>query len=135
MAERKIQPTEFSVEKYLNTIADEAKHRDALSMLDIMRQITSTEPKMWGSSIVGFGNRHYRYASGREGDWFLVGFSPHKEYLTLYLSYEDIQNNDLRQKLGKHKIGKGCLYIKKLADVDLDILKEIISRSVKKLSA
>lgn len=134
MAELKTQPSDLSVEKFLDTIGDEAKRRDAFSILDIMRQITGTQPKMWGSSIVGFGNRHYRYASGREGDWFLVGFSPRKANLTLYLSYADIQNDDLRQKLGKHKTGKGCLYIKQLADVDLSILREIISRSVKKLS-
>jgi hypothetical protein len=135
MAELKTRPTEFSVEEFLNTIADETKRRDAFAVLDIMRQITGTQPKLWGSSIVGFGNRHYRYASGREGDWFLVGFSPRKDNLTLYLSYGDVQNDDLRQKLGRHKTGKGCLYIKKLADVDLGILKEIISRSAKKLSA
>ena len=90
---------------------------------------------MWGSSIVGFGDRHYRYASGREGDWFLVGFSPRKANLTLYLSHPGVQNQALRQKLGKHKTGKGCLYIKQLADVDLGILKELISQSVKKLAA
>lgn len=135
MAELKTQPSDLSVEKFLDTIGDEAKRRDAFSILDIMRQITGTQPKMWGSSIVGFGNRHYRYASGREGDWFLVGFSPRKANLTLYLSYADIQNDDLRQKLGKHKTGKGCLYIKQLADVDLSILREIISRSVQKLTA
>ena len=134
MAELKTRPTEFSVAEFLNTIADETKRRDAFAILDVMRQITATEPKLWGSSIVGFGNRHYRYASGREGDWFLVGFSPRKDSLTLYLSYGDIQNEDLRQKLGRYKTGKGCLYIKKLADVDLSILKDIISRSVKKLS-
>ena len=135
MAELKTQRNESSVEEFLNTITEETKRRDAFVILDIMRQLTGAQPKMWGSSIVGFGNRHYHYASGREGDWFLVGFSPRKDSLTLYLSYGDIQNDDLRQKLGRYKTGKGCLYIKKLADVDLDILKGIISRSVIKLSA
>ena len=135
MTELKTQPTDSSVEEFLNTIADEVKRSDAFTILDIMRHITATEPKMWGSSIIGFGNRHYRYASGREGDWFLVGFSPRKDNLTLYLSCADIQLSDLWQKLGKHKTGKGCLYIKKLADVDLGVLNEVINRSVKKLSA
>ena len=135
MAELKTKPSDLSVEGFLNSIDDEARRRDALSLLDIMQQVTGTKPKMWGNSIVGFGKRHYRYASGREGDWFLVGFSPRKANLTLYLSYADIQNEALRQKLGKHKTGKGCLYIKQLADVDLSILREIIGQSVKKLPA
>lgn len=135
MAVLKTQPTESSVEEFLDSIVDEVKRSDAFVILDMMRQLTGAEPKMWGSSIVGFGNRHYRYASGREGDWFLVGFSPRKDNLTLYLSYACIQNDDLKQKLGKHKTGKGCLYIKRLADVDLGTLREIVSRSVKKLAA
>jgi len=135
MAELKTKPSDLSVEGFLNSIDDEARRRDALSLLDIMQQVTGTKPKMWGNSIVGFGKRHYRYASGREGDWFLVGFSPRKANLTLYLSYADIQNEALRQKLGKHKTGKGCLYIKQLADVDLSILRELIGQSVKKLPA
>jgi len=135
MAELKTKPSDLSVEGFLNSIDDKARRRDALSLLDIMQQVTGTKPKMWGNSIVGFGKRHYRYASGREGDWFLVGFSPRKANLTLYLSYADIQNEALRQKLGKHKTGKGCLYIKQLADVDLSILREIIGQSVKKLPA
>ncbi|HEX9091303.1 MAG TPA: DUF1801 domain-containing protein [Anaerolineales bacterium] len=135
MAELKTQPTEFSVEEFLNSITDEPKHTDALAILDMMHQATGAPPIMWGSSIVGFGNRHYRYASGREGDWFLVGFSPRKDNLTLYLSCADIQNDDLKQKLGRYKNGKGCLYIKRLADVDTGFLKEMIRRSVQKLSA
>jgi len=135
MAELKTKPTDENVAEFLNTIADESKCKDAFTILNIMRQVTGTEPKMWGSNIVGFGHRHYHYASGREGDWFLVGFSPRKQNLTLYLSYGDIQKFDLLQKLGKYKTGKGCLYIKNLGDVDLSVLKEIISRAVIQLSA
>jgi len=135
MAELKTKPTESSVEEFLNSITEEPKHTDALAILEMMRQATGAQPKMWGSSIVGFGNRHYRYASGREGDWFLVGFSPRKDNLSLYLSYAEIQCDDLKQKLGRYKTGKGCLYIKRLADVDTGILKEMISRAVQKLSA
>lgn len=130
MAEQKTRPGEYSVAEFLNTITDEAKHRDALSVLDMMRQITGAEPKLWGNSIVGFGNRHYHYASGREGDWFVVGFSPRKANLTLYLTYGVFPTDDLRRRLGKYKTGKGCLYIKQLADVDLDVLKEVIRQSV-----
>ncbi|HSB65433.1 MAG TPA: DUF1801 domain-containing protein [Anaerolineales bacterium] len=134
MAELKTKLTGASVEEFLNAIVDETKRGDSFAVMELMRQVSGEEPRMWGSSIVGFGDRHYQYASGREGDWFVVGFSPRKDALTLYLSCADVQNGDLKQKLGKYKAGKGCLYIKRLADVDLGTLEEIISRSVKKLS-
>ena len=133
MAENKTQRTDASVEEFLNTIPDETRRKDAFVILDLMRQATGAEGKMWGSSIVGFGERHYHYASGREGDWFVVGFSPRKQAMTLYLSYGDIQKFSLLSKLGKHKTGKGCLYINKLADVDLAVLKELIHNSVNKI--
>jgi hypothetical protein len=129
MAELKTQPSDASVEEFLNTISDETKRRDSFIILDLMRKVTGAEPRMWGSSIVGFGEKHYRYESGREIDWFVAGFSPRKQNLTLYLTYGDLQNSELLQKLGKYKTGKGCLYINKLADVDLAVLKEIIDQS------
>jgi hypothetical protein len=131
MAELKTQKSDASVDDFLNTTADETKRRDAFVILEMMRQISGSEPKMWGPSIVGFGDRHYRYASGREGDWFVVGFSPRKENLTLYLTFGGLEDIDLVKKLGKYKTGKGCLYIKRLQDVNLDVLKELISLTVK----
>ncbi len=98
-----------------------------------MKQITKAEPKMWSTSIIGFGNYHYKYASGREGDWFLTGFSPRKQSLTLYIMAEINKHKDLLGKLRKHITGKGCLYIKNLDDVDMKVLKELITTSVNKL--
>ena len=95
-----------------------------------MRQVTGEEPEMWGDSIVGFGSYHYKYASGREGDWFLVGFSPRKQNLTLYIMSGFDEYDQLLVKLGKHSTGKSCLYIKQIEDVDLDVLKKLVQKSV-----
>lgn len=131
-AENKTKETSASVEKFLNGIKDEKKRQDSFKILKLMKQITKAEPKMWGSSMVGFGNYHYKYASGREGDWFLTGFSPRKQSITLYMmSYLEKHENILK-RLGKYKNGKGCLYIKQLEDVDMKVLKELISTTVKK---
>jgi hypothetical protein len=130
MAELKTKKSAASVEDFLNTTTDESKRRDAFVILEMMGQISGSEPRMWGTSIVGFGDRHYHYASGREGDWFVVGFSPRKENLTLYLTFGGIEDIELVKKLGKYKAGKGCLYIKRLQDVNLDVLKELISLTV-----
>jgi hypothetical protein len=135
MAELKTKPTEQSVENFLNTIPDEQKRADAFAIVKLMKQVTRAEPKMWGSSIVGFGSYHYKYASGHEGDMCLVGFSPRKQNFTLYLMLGLANYTDLLKKLGKHKTGKGCLYINKLADVDVPTLKELIKQSVKQLKA
>ena len=132
MAELKTKQTKASVEGFLNTIEDETKRKDSFAILELMKQVTGAEPKMWGENIVGFGDTHYRYASGREGDWFAVGFSPRKQNLTLYLSYWAEGDTDLMQKLGKHKTGKACLYINKLSDVDMGVLKELVQRTVNK---
>jgi hypothetical protein len=126
MTENKTQQTNDSVEAFLNTIPDETKRRDSFKLTELMREVTHEEPKMWGSSIVGFGRRHYHYESGREGDTVVVGFSPRKAALTLYLTGGLEQRSDQLARLGKHTTGKGCLYIKKLEDVDLDVLKELI---------
>ncbi len=130
MAELKTQPTDQDVEQFLNGIADEQKRQDSFTILALMQEVTGVAPKMWGSSIVGFGDQHYKYASGREGDWFLTGFSPRKQNLTLYITGGFEQRAELLQALGKHSTGKGCLYIKRLADVDLAALKELLRQSV-----
>ena len=132
MAELKTKQTKASVEKFLNSVKDEKKREDSFKILELMKKITKEEPKMWGPSIIGFGNYHYKYASGREGDWFLTGFSPRKQNLTLYIMSYLEKHKDLLKKLGKHKTGKGCLYINKLVDVDMNVLKELITASVKK---
>lgn len=131
MAEPKTKPSQQSVERFLQRVPDADRRRDCFTLVDIMRQITGAEPQLWGSSIVGFGTYHYVYASGREGDWPIVGFSPRKQNLTLYLMSGFEQYDDLLQKLGKHSLGKSCLYIKRLADIDLLTLKKLIRASVK----
>lgn len=132
-AELKTKETRASVEKFLNGIKDEKKREDSFKILKLMKQITKAEPKMWGSSIIGFGNYHYKYASGREGDWFLTGFSPRKQSLTLYTMTYLEKHKDILRKLGKFKTGKGCLYVNNLEDVDMKVLRELITASVKKL--
>lgn len=130
MAELKTKLNDASVEAFLNGVIDERKRGDAFAILAMMQEITHKEPKMWGDSIVGFGSYHYKYASGREGEWFTIGFSPRKQSLTLYFMPGFEQQGELLQKLGKHSTGQGCLYIKKLDDVDLPTLKQMIERAV-----
>lgn len=131
MAELKTVPTKASVEKFIKGITDEKKREDCYRLMKLMERATKSKAKMWGTSIVGFGDAHYVYESGREGDWFITGFSPRKQNLTLYMMGGFNQCEDLRKKLGKHSLGKGCLYINTLEDVDIKILKEIIKTSVK----
>ena len=121
------------VRAYLESVASEQRRKDALAMLELMREITGEKAEMWGESIVGFGIYRYRYASGRQGDWFLTGFAPRKQALTLYIMPGFERYEALLAKLGKHKIGKSCLYISKLADVDRNVLKEIIAASVEQM--
>jgi hypothetical protein len=130
MAELKTKPTEQSAEEFLNGISDEKKRNDSFSILEMMKAASKAEPKMWGSAIIGFGDTHYKYASGREGDWFKIGFSPRKEALTLYLHGGLELQAELLKRLGKYKTGKGCIYIKDLNDVDKQILKEMFERAV-----
>jgi len=130
MVELKTKLNEASVTDFLNGIADEAKRADSIEILKMMRLIAKQEPKMWGSSIVGFGNQYLKYESGRELEWFTIGFSPRKQNLTLY-GVGNWLEPDLLKKLGKHKTGVGCLYIKKLADVDVKVLKELLKQAVK----
>jgi hypothetical protein len=129
--ELKTQVNDASVEDFLNAVTDEQKRADCFEILRLMEQVTKEEPKMWGPSIVGFGSYHYKGASGREGDWMLTGFSPRKANLTLYIMGGFDPHQDLLKKLGKHKTGGGCLYIKRLDDVDQEVLKELVAESVK----
>ena len=129
--ELKTKVNAASVEGFLNSVTDEQKREDCFEILKIMKQVTKEAPKMWGSSIVGFGSYHYKGASGREGDWLLTGFSPRKQNLTLYIMGGFDSHKDLLKKLGKYKTSVGCLYIKKLDDVDKKVLKELVAESVK----
>jgi hypothetical protein len=130
MAELKTRPNDRSVDAFLMQVSDEKKRQACHTILDIMKQATKSEPVMWGDSIVGFGEYHYKYASGREGDWFLTGFSPRKQNLTLYIMSGFSEYEAFLNKLGKFKTGKSCLYVNKIEDIDLSTLKELIQRSV-----
>ncbi|MGB7876642.1 MAG: DUF1801 domain-containing protein [Anaerolineales bacterium] len=130
MTELKTKRNKGDVEAYLNSVPDERKRQDSFTIMELMKQITGEEPEMWGDSIVGFGSYHYKYESGREGDWFVTGFSPRKQNLTLYIMSGFDEYDKLLGKLGKHSIGKSCLYIKKIEDVDVDVLKELVQKSV-----
>jgi len=123
------------VEKFLNSIEDEQRRRDCFRVLEIMKSATKTVPVMWGASIVGFGLHNYKYESGTKGQWFLVGFAPRKQELTLYLMTGLARYGELLSKLGKHKTGKGCLYIKRLADVDEPALRKLIRQAVADIKA
>ena len=133
-AKLKTQETGASVEKFLGAI-DEPRRADCVALVKILQRATKAKPKMWGTSIIGFGDYHYKYESGRENDWFLAGFSPRKKELVLYLMAGVEREPALMKKLGKHKGGKGCLYIKQLSDVDTKVLEEIIVRAVRSLKA
>lgn len=130
MAELKTKENDQSVEAFLDSVADEKKRQDSYTILHLIKEVTGIEPKMWGSNIIGFGNQHYQYESGREGDWFLTGFSPRKQNLTLYFTTDFTEYDKLLNRLGKHKTGKACLYIKKIEDIDLDVLRELVRQSV-----
>lgn len=125
----KTQPNEKDVIEYLNSIENEKKRQDSLAIMALMQRVTGEKPVMWGDSIIGFGSYHYKYASGREGDWFLTGFAPRKQNLTLYIMSGFELYDELLGKLGKYKTGKSCLYINKLEDVDQDVLLELVKQS------
>jgi hypothetical protein len=133
VAEAKTKPTKASVTQFLNEIPDPARRADCFTVAQMMEEITGSKPQMWGPSIVGFGTYHYKYASGHEGDWPLTGFSPRKGDLTLYLMMGFAKHDELLGQLGKHKTGKSCLYIKRLADIHLPTLKKLIKASVRDL--
>ncbi|HEX8734823.1 MAG TPA: DUF1801 domain-containing protein [Pyrinomonadaceae bacterium] len=129
MAENKTKLTEASVEEFLNGIEDENVRRDTQKIAALMQKATGAKPRMWGDSIVGFGYRRVKSASGRESDWMKIGLSPRKQNITLYLSTGEAWNEDLLSRLGKHKTGMGCLYVKRLSDVDENVLQELIEQS------
>jgi len=131
MSGNKTKPTLKKAEDFLNTIEHPQKRADSFEILKIMKDVSKEKPVMWGESIIGFGNYHYKYKTGREGDWFVVGFSPRKQNLTVYLNigFEDQLKSTLL-KLGKYKTGVSCLYINKLKDVDVGILRELVEKSV-----
>ena len=133
MAELKTKPTNASVEAFLNKVADEARREDCFAVARMMEEITGNKPQMWGDAIVGFGSYHYKYASGQEGDWPIIGFSPRKNDLTLYIMPGFQRYADLMAQLGKHRTGKSCLYIKRLSDVHTPTLKKLIRESVKSM--
>ncbi len=133
MATMKTIKNQDSVSAFIENVEDERKREDCRMLIKIMSQITGSQAAMWGSSIVGFGSYHYRYASGREGDFFLTGFSPRKQNLTVYVMPGFSQYDSLMQKLGKHKVGKSCLYMKKLEDVDIRVLTRLIDESVQEM--
>jgi len=129
MADNKTKPTKVSVASFLDALTDQTKRADAKALIKLMQGATGEKPKMWGPSIIGFGSYHYKYDTGREGDMPVVGFSPRKAAIVLYGMRESSDSTDLLAKLGKHT-GEGCLYIKKLADVDQKVLKTLVVKSV-----
>ena len=129
MAENKTKPTALSVEEFLDAVADENRRADCYAVLELMKDVSCEEPIMWGTSIVGFGRYNYKYDSGREGDAPLTGFSPRSKSLTLYIMAGFKRYDDLMNKLGKHKTGKSCLYLNKLEDTDLGVLRELVRLS------
>jgi len=135
MAENKTKATTKSVPEFLEQIEDPKRRADCITIAAMMGRLTNSKPKMWGESIVGFGDYHYKYASGREGDWFLAGFSPRKQNLTIYIMGYLEFYTELLEGLGKFKHGKGCLYIKKLEDIDLKVLESLITSSIEQIKS
>jgi hypothetical protein len=133
MATQKTAETNANVNDFINQITDETKRKDAVLLVDIFQNQTNIEPKMWGPSIIGFGSYHYKYASGHEGDAPLIAFSPRATAISLYLHLPSEQKEDLIQKLGKTKSGKGCIYVKKLSDINLKVLNELIAVSLQSI--
>ena len=130
MAELKTKKTELSVAGFLNEVPDAQKRNDAFKILELMEKATKTKGKMWGTAIIGFGDQHLKYESGRELDWFVMGFSPRKQNFALYIPGTVEKQQALLKKLGKYKTGKGCLYINKLEEVDLSVFEAIIEKGV-----
>jgi len=132
MYDLKTKPTDSSVTAFLDSIPDETKRNDCYKIAEILQEISGFEAKMWGTAIIGFGSYHYKYESGHEGDMCMIGFSPRKANITLYLFAYVVQNESLTKDLGKFKTGKGCLYINKLSDINLDVFKNMVVKSIEK---
>jgi hypothetical protein len=133
MAELKTKQTEMSVENYINAIPDLQRQSDCKILIELMKKITGDDPKMWGDNLIGFGSTHLKYESGREVDWFKTGFANRKDSITLYSMYGFISQPELLKKLGKVKTGKGCLYIKKISDIDLNVLEQMLVNYLQKM--
>jgi hypothetical protein len=129
MAELKTRPEPGDVGEYLESVPDPRRRDDAKEVCALMQEVTGLEPVLWGPSMVGFGSYAYKYSSGRSGEWFAVGFAPRKANLVLYLMDGYSERFDLLSRLGKYSLGKACLYVKRLSDVDLDVLRELVARS------
>jgi len=134
MAENKTQPTDQSVIKFLTAVKPEQKRQDAFALLEMMERLSGYQAKMWGDSIIGFGQYHYKYDSGREGDFMRIGFSPRKANISLYIIAGVEKHQDLLDQLGKHKTGKSCLYINHLRDIKLSVLEDIISKALETMA-
>lgn len=129
MTENKTKESDASVDAFLDAVENDERRGDCKTLLNLMAEVTGSEPRMWGTSLVGFGRYHYRYASGREGDWFITGFSPRKKALTLYIMPGFDGYDELMGRLGKHTSGKACIYVRRLDDIDLAVLKEVVLAS------
>lgn len=134
MAEPKTKPSRASVTDFIAKIKDDGRRRDCKTLMKMMKKATGAPPRMWGPSIVGYGSYHYKYATGREGDWFLAGFSPRAQALSVYVMTGLDTSSGLMKRLGKYTSGKSCLYIKRLEDVDLAVLEALVTESVRRLS-
>jgi hypothetical protein len=131
MAKNKTVETEIDIDQFLNSLADnDQRKQDCLLIIELMSSYTGCKPKMWGASLIGFGSYHYTYPSGHTGDWFLIGFSPRKSAISLYVYSQTDQNAVLLEQLGKYTAGKGCIYIKKVSDIDINILENICSNTI-----
>lgn len=135
MSENKTQPTAISPEEYVANVEHDGRRADSQVLMQLMQRLTGEKPKMWGPTMVGFGSYHYVYESGREGDMFLAGFAPRKSELAIYLIGKIPDQADLLAKLGKHKMGKSCLYVKRLEQIDMDVLEELIVKSIAAIKA
>lgn len=130
MASLKSQPYERNIPQFLATVADEQKREDCFTLLDLMKKATGEPPQYWHNNMVGFGQYHYRYASGHEGNWFLTGFSPRKKNLTIYIMSGFEHYQELMERLGTYKTGTSCLYVNRLNDIDLKVLETVVKKSV-----
>jgi hypothetical protein len=131
MAKNKTVETEIDIDQFLNSLADnDQKKQDCLLIIELMSSYTGCKPKMWGASLIGFGSYHYTYPSGHTGDWFLIGFSPRKSAISLYVYSQTDQNAVLLEQLGKYTAGKGCIYIKKVSDININILENICHNTI-----
>lgn len=134
MTELKTQKNNASVTAFLDSIEDEKKRQDSYAIVELMKEAANADPVMWGTSIIGFGTYHYKYASGREGDWMMAGFSPRKQNLTLYITGGFERYGDLMSQLGKYTTGKGCIYVKKLEHINQDVFRELVKQSVENVA-